>query len=164
MIQKLIRFLTRPPGVILPLIAAALLVGWYFNERRAKTQSTSPGVQRELGAVKPGATVPADQVPQEVVVQNKKVVPIQSMEQSAPTPKSTAIGNAPAPAAQLPTLVNFYVTCRNTDPGTTPDAEEEAADLVAARDLHSVRVGQHNRVESYRYAGCGRSASGCVRS
>src|SRR5260221_10884658 len=118
MIQKLIRFLTRPPGVILPLIVAALLVGWYINERRAKTQSTSPGVQRELGAVKPGATVPADQVPQEVVVQNKKVVPIQSMEQSAPTPKSTAIGNAPA--AQLPTLGNFYGSPATPTPTPRP--------------------------------------------
>src|SRR5258708_8517901 len=120
MIQKLIRFLTRPPGVILPLIVAALLVGWYINERRAKTQSTNPGVQRELGTVKPGATVPADQVPQEVVVQNKKVVPIQSMEQSAPTPKSTAIRNAPAPAAELPTLVNFYVSAATPTPAPRP--------------------------------------------
>jgi hypothetical protein len=120
MIQKLIRFLTRPPGVILPLILAALLAGWYINERRAKTQSTNPGVQRELGSVKPGATVPADQVPQEVVVQNKKVVPIQSIEQSEPTPKSTAIGNAPAPAAQLPTLVNFYVSAATPTPTPRP--------------------------------------------
>jgi len=120
MIQKLIRFLTRPPGVILPLIVAALLVGWYINERRTKTQSTNPGVQRELGTVKPGATVPPDQVPQAVVVQNKKVVPIQSMEQSALTPKSTAIGNAPAPTPQLPTLVNFYVSAATPTPTPAP--------------------------------------------
>jgi len=127
--------------VILPLIVAALLVGWYINERRAKTQSTSPGVQRELGAVKPGATVPADQVPQEVVVQNKKVVPIQSLEQSEPTPKSTAIGKRPAPAAQLPTLVNFYVSAATANADTGAGSEAPAADLVAAWDLHSLRVG-----------------------
>jgi hypothetical protein len=110
MLQRLLRFFTRPPGIILPLIAAAMLVGWYFTEQRAKTRSTNPGVQRELGAVKPGATVQADQVPQEVVVQNKKIVPIQSVEQSMPTAKGTPVPNAPAPAAQLPTLVNFYVS------------------------------------------------------
>ena len=47
--------------------------------------------------------------------------------------------------------------------GTAPDAEAQAADLVTARDLHPVRVGEHGRIESHRYAGGGRSAPGRLR-
>ena len=97
-----------------------MLAGWYISEQRAKTQATNPGVQRELGAVKPGATVPADRAPQEVVVENKKVVPIQSVQQGMPTVKSTPVPNAPAPTAPLPALVSFYVSAATPAPTATP--------------------------------------------
>jgi hypothetical protein len=120
MIPKLIRFFTRPPGVILPFIAVALLVGWYINEQRSKTQSTNPGVQRELGQIKPGATVPVDQASKEVVVENKKIVPIQSLEQSVPTAKNSPVTNGPSPTEQLPSLVNFYVSAATPTPTPVP--------------------------------------------
>jgi hypothetical protein len=118
MIHKLIRFFTRFPGALLPVIGAGLLVAWYISEQRAKQQQTGPGVQRELGKVKPGATVPADQAPQEVVVENKKVVPIQPVEQSLPTVRSTPVPNAPA--LQLPALVSFYVSAATPTPAPQP--------------------------------------------
>jgi Bacterial conjugation TrbI-like protein len=111
--QRALRFLTRPPGVILPIILGALVIGWYVSERRAKTLKASPGVQRELGQVKPGASVPADKAPEAVIVENRQLAPIQGLEQTPTIPKTTQVGTAPA-RPQLPTLVSFYTSAAPT--------------------------------------------------
>jgi Bacterial conjugation TrbI-like protein len=109
MIQRIIRFLTRPPGVILPIVVAALFVGWYVSEQRTKNQRTNPGVQRELGQVKPAASVAADKAPQAVVVEDRKLAPIQGVDQAPAAARNVPPGGPPS-RPTLPTLVSFYTS------------------------------------------------------
>jgi Bacterial conjugation TrbI-like protein len=137
MVKKLIRFFTRPPGVILPFIALALLVSCYFIEQHNKAKTTTPGVQRELGAVKTGTKVPADQAQQAVVVENNKLIPVSSVEQSYPTPTSNRpAANNPAhpPAPQLPTLVSFYVSAATPTP-TPPPTRKRPPEIWLPRGI-----------------------------
>src|ERR1700758_2498953 len=137
MVKKLIRFFSRPPGVILPFIALALLVSCYFIEQHNKAKTTTPGVQRELGAVKPATRVPADQAQQAVVVQNNKLIPVSSVEQSYPTPtnnRSAANNPAPPPAPQLPTLVSFYVSAATPTP-TPPPTRKRPPEIWLPRGI-----------------------------
>jgi hypothetical protein len=122
MVKKLIRFFTSPPGVISPLIGAALMVGCYFIEQRNKAKNTSPGIQRELGAIRPVRKVPADQAPQAVVVENNKLMPVNSVGQPYPTPPTPPGVNSPAPSPgqQLRGLVSFYVSAATPTPAPQP--------------------------------------------
>ena len=108
--------------MILPFIALALLVSCYFIEQHNKAKTATPGVQRELGAVKTGTKVPADQAQQAVVVENNKLIPVSSVEQYPSPTNNRPAGNnpAPSPAPQLPTLVSFYVSAATPTPTPAP--------------------------------------------
>ena len=59
MAHKMIRFFTTMPGAVLPLIAGLLVVAWFIAEQRRHGSPANTGPQRELGQVKPVASVPA---------------------------------------------------------------------------------------------------------
>ena len=119
MAQKIIRFFPTMPGALLPLIGGLLVIAWFVAEQRGH-QGPSTGPQRELGAVKPVASVPADRAQQEEVVENRSVIPVQPVVERQPQPQRAALGEKEEPKAPPPPVqsaVSFYVSA---SPAPTP--------------------------------------------
>jgi hypothetical protein len=119
MAQKIIRFFTTMPGALLPLIGGLLVIAWFIAEQRGH-QGPSTGPQRELGQVKPVASVPADRAQQEEVVENRSVIPVQPVVERQPQPQRAALQEKEEPKAPPPPVqsaVSFYVSA---SPAPTP--------------------------------------------
>ena len=119
MAHKIIRFFTTMPGALLPLIGGLLVIAWFIAERRGH-QGPSTGPQRELGQVKPVASVPADRAQQEEVVENRSVIPVQPVVERQPQPQRAALQEKEEPKAPPPPVqsaVSFYVSA---SPAPTP--------------------------------------------
>jgi hypothetical protein len=120
MAQKIIRFFTTMPGAVLPLIAGLLVVAWFVVEQRRHGSPASTGPQRELGQVKPTASVPADRAQQEEVVENRSVIPVQPVAQKLPQTQGAALPEKEEPKVSPPPVqsaVSFYVSA---SPAPTP--------------------------------------------
>jgi Bacterial conjugation TrbI-like protein len=119
MAQKIIRFFTTMPGALLPLIGGLLVLAWFIAEQRGH-QGPSTGPQRELGQVKPVASVPADRAQQEEVVENRSVIPVQPVVERQPQPQRAALGEKEEPLVTptpVQSAVSFYVSA---SPAPTP--------------------------------------------
>jgi hypothetical protein len=120
MAQKIIRFFTTMPGAVLPLIGGVLVIAWFIAEQRGHQGTASSGPRRELGQVKPVASVPADRAQQEEVVENRSVVPVQPVVQRLPDSQKAALQEKEEPKVSLPPVqsaVSFYVSA---SPAPTP--------------------------------------------
>src|SRR6202007_540874 len=83
-------------------------------------QGLSTGPQRELGQVKPVASVPADRAQQEEVVETRPVIPVQRVIERQPQPQRAALQEKEEPKAPPPPVqsaVSFYVSA---SPAPTP--------------------------------------------
>jgi Bacterial conjugation TrbI-like protein len=120
MAHKIIRFFTTMPGAALPLIGGVLVIAWFIAEQRGHQSSANTGPRRELGAIKPASTVPADRAQQEELVENRSVVPVQPVVQKVPETRDAALQEKeesrvnPAP---VQSAVSFYVSA---SPAPTP--------------------------------------------
>ena len=120
MAQKIIRFFTTMPGAVLPLVGGVVVIAWFIAEQRHHQKSASPGPQRELGQVKPVASVPADRAQQEEVVENRSVIPVQPVVEKLPQTQSAALQEKQEPRSTPPPVqsaVSFYVSA---SPAPTP--------------------------------------------
>ena len=119
MAQKIIRFFTTMPGALLPLIGGLFVIAWFIAEQRGH-QGPSTGPQRELGQVKPVASVPADRAQQEEVVENRSVIPVQPVVERQPQPQRAALQEKEEARSSPPPVqsaVSFYVSA---SPAPTP--------------------------------------------
>jgi hypothetical protein len=122
MAQKIIRFFTTMPGAVLPLIGGVLVIAWFIAEQRGARSQSNSGPRRELGAVKPASTVPADRAQEEEVVENRSVVPIQPVVQKLPETRDAALQEKEEPRGTPPPVqsaVSFYVSA-SPAPNPTP--------------------------------------------
>ena len=120
MAQKIIRFFTTMPGALLPLIGGLLVIAWFIAEQRSHQGPSNTGPRRELGQVKPVASVPADRAQQEEVVENRSVIPVQPVVERQPQPQGAALQEKEEPKAPPPPVqsaVSFYVSA---SPAPTP--------------------------------------------
>jgi len=123
MAQKIIRFFTTMPGAVLPLIGGLLVIAWFIAEQRGHKDSTNSGPRRELGQVKPVASVPAERAQQEEVVENRSVVPVQPVAERQPQPQGAALQEKEEPRETPPPVqaaVSFYVSASPAPTATPP--------------------------------------------
>jgi len=122
MAHKMIRFFTTMPGAILPLIAGLLVVAWFVVEQRKHGTPVNSGPQREMGQVRPIASVPPERAQQEEVVENRAVVPVQpvveKIAQGSSGPAKVAAEATPAP---IQSAVSFYVSAATPTPTPVPE-------------------------------------------
>jgi len=122
MAQKIIRFFTTMPGAVLPLIGGLLVIAWFIAEQRGARSPASSGPRRELGQVKPAASVPPDRAQQEEVVENRSVIPVQPVVEKVPRTQEAAFQEKEEPKASPPPVqsaVSFYVSA-SPAPTSTP--------------------------------------------